>query len=116
MPVTTKVAMLSRSEDDWADIDYFFAQVGVEDRLVDYKPTCGNIVSGVGPAAIEMGLFEAADTTIKIHAVNTGARVVASVHTPHGVVQYDGDAAIDGVPGTAAPIELAFMECLLRGS
>jgi len=110
--VTTKVAMLSRSDDDWADIDYFFAQVSVEDQQVDYKPTCGNIMSGVGPAAIEMGLFEAADgiTTIKIHAVNTGARVVASVHTPHGVVQYDGDAAIDGVPGTAAPIELAFMD------
>ncbi len=110
--VTTKVAMLSRSDDDWADIDYFFAQVSVEDRLVDYKPTCGNILSGVGPAAIEMGLIEPSDavTTINILAVNTGARIVASIRTPGGVVQYDGDAAIDGVPGTAAPIELAFMD------
>ena len=57
--VTTKVAMLSRSEDDWADVDYFFAQVSVEDRLVDFKPTCGNILSAVGPAAIEMGLVPA---------------------------------------------------------
>ena len=114
--VTTKVAMLSRSDDDWADIDYLFAQVDVEDRQVDFKPTCGNIMSGVGPAAIEMGLFEAMDdlTTIKIRAVNTGARVVATVRTPGGIVQYDGDAAIDGVPGTAAPIELAFMD--LAGS
>ena len=55
--VTTKVAMLSRSDNDWADIDYFFAQVSVEDRLVDYKPTCGNIMSDVGPAALEMGLM-----------------------------------------------------------
>ena len=55
--VTTKVAMLSRSDDAWADIDYFFAQVSVEDGLVDFKPTCGNILSGVGPAAIEMGLI-----------------------------------------------------------
>ncbi|NKB49042.1 MAG: 4-oxalomesaconate tautomerase [Alphaproteobacteria bacterium] len=110
--VTTKVAMLSRSDEDWADIDYFFAQVSVEDRLVDYKPTCGNIMSGVGPAAIEMGLFEPAGdvTTVKIRAVNTGARVIASIRTPGGVVEYDGDAAIDGVPGTAAPIELAFMD------
>ena len=53
--VTTKVAMLSRSEDGWADIDYLFAQVSVEDGLVDFKPTCGNIMSGVGPAALEMG-------------------------------------------------------------
>ncbi len=56
--VTTKVAMLSRSDDDWADIDYFFAQVSVEEEFVDFKPTCGNILSGVGPAAIEMGLID----------------------------------------------------------
>ena len=54
--VTTKVAMLSESMDEWADVDYFFAQVSVEDQLVDFKPTCGNILSGVGPVAIEMGL------------------------------------------------------------
>ena len=56
--VTTKTAMLSVSDDDWADIDYFFAQVSVEDGLVDFKPTCGNILVGVGPAAIEMGLIK----------------------------------------------------------
>jgi len=110
--VTTKVAMLSRSEDDWADVDYFFAQVSVEDRLVDYKPTCGNILSGVGSAAIEMGLITPKDdvTEIKIRAVNTGARVLARVQTPSGQVTYEGDTAIDGVPGTAAPVELNFMD------
>lgn len=109
--VTTKVAMLSKSEDDWADIDYFFAQVSVEDRLVDFKPTCGNILSGVGPAAIEMGLIAPkGDTTeIKIRAVNTGAQVSAKVHTPGGVLSYDGATAIAGVPGSAAPVELTFM-------
>ena len=112
--VTTKVAMLSKSDNDWADIDYFFAQVSVEDRTVDFKPTCGNILSGVGPAALELGLIEAAgaETTINIHAVNTGARVVAKVQTiPDGVV-YDGDASIDGVPGTAAPVALQFMDTI----
>lgn len=110
--VTTKVAMLSKSDDDWADIDYFFAQVAVEERQVDFKPTCGNILSGVGPAAIEMGMFDAEDgiTTVNIHAVNTGARIVAKIQTPDRRVDYEGDAAIDGVPGTAAPIELAFMD------
>ncbi|MGB0161189.1 MAG: PrpF domain-containing protein, partial [Candidatus Puniceispirillaceae bacterium] len=110
--VTTKVAMLSRSEDDWADIDYFFAQVSVEDRLVDFKPTCGNILTGVGPAALEMGLIDPAgpQTEVRIRAVNTGARILARVRTPDGAVTYDGDAAIDGVPGTAAPVELNFMD------
>lgn len=108
--VTTKVAMLSVSEDDWADVDYFFAQVSVTDGLVDFKPTCGNILSGVGPAAIEMGLIPAGDgeTRVKIRAVNTGAQVEAVVQTPGGVVEYEGDAAIDGVPGTAAPVMLNF--------
>ena len=109
--VTTKVAMLSKSEDSWADIDYFFGQVSVEDELVDFKPTCGNMLSGVGPAAVEMGLFPANQgaTEVKILATNTGARIVAKVMTPGGEVEYDGDARIDGVPGTAAPVELKFM-------
>ncbi|MBB3711778.1 hypothetical protein FHS00_001349 [Limimaricola variabilis] len=108
--VTTKVAMLSASEDDWADVDYFFAQVAVAERLVDFKPTCGNILSGVGPAAIEMGLAPVTGdvTEVKIRAVNTGARVVARVMTPGGRLSYDGKAAIAGVPGTAAPVELSF--------
>lgn len=112
--VTTKVAMLSRSTDDWADIDYFFAQVSVEIRAVDFKPTCGNILSGVGPAAIEMGLIPASgpETTVNIRAVNTGARVVATVQTPDGQIRYHGNAAIDGVPGTAAPVALQFMDTI----
>ena len=110
--VTTKVAMLSKSEDDWADIDYFFAQVSVEDQLVDFKPTCGNILSGVGPAAIEMGLIDATDgeTAVNIRAVNTGAKVAALVQTPRGLVNYEGETQIDGVPGSAAPVALQFME------
>ncbi|MEM9855490.1 MAG: 4-oxalomesaconate tautomerase [Pseudomonadota bacterium] len=110
--VTTKTAMLSVAEEEWADIDYFFAQVGVEDGLVDFKPTCGNILVGVGPAALEMGLLPSAGdiTEVKIRAVNTGARVIARVATPGGFVGYDGEAAIDGVPGTASPIELLFMD------
>ncbi|MBO9447406.1 4-oxalomesaconate tautomerase [Ruegeria sp. R14_0] len=109
--VTTKVAMLSVSEDDWADIDYFFAQVSVEDKLVDFKPTCGNILSGVAPAAIEMGLFkpQGDETEVRIRAVNTGARVVAKVNTPGGELTYEGDAEIAGVPGHSAPVQLSFM-------
>ncbi len=109
--VTTKVAMLSVSEDDWADIDYFFAQVSVDEKLVDFKPTCGNILSGVAPAAIEMGLVlpKEDETEIRIRAVNTGAQVVARVHTPGGKLTYDGDAEIAGVPGHSSPVQLSFM-------
>ncbi|MEM8791538.1 MAG: 4-oxalomesaconate tautomerase [Pseudomonadota bacterium] len=110
--VTTKVAMLSPSEDPWADVDYLFAQLAVEERLVDFKPTCGNILAGVGPAAIEMGLVDAngPETRVRIRAVNTGTRVEASVKTADGAVCYEGDCMIDGVPGSAAPVPLSFMD------
>jgi 4-oxalomesaconate tautomerase len=110
--VTTKVAMLSLSDTPGCDVDYFFAQVSVEDGLVDFKPTCGNILSGVGPAAVEMGLIapQGDVTRIRIHSVNTGAKVEAIIQTPGGQVEYEGSAALDGVPGTAAPIFLNFMD------
>jgi 2-methylaconitate cis-trans-isomerase PrpF len=110
--VTTKVAMLSVSDEDAADIDYFFAQVAVDEAMVDYSPTCGNILVGVGPAAIEMGLVAATDpaTRVRIRAVNTGALVEAVVQTPGGRVSYDGDVAIDGVAGTSAPVGLNFLD------
>ena len=110
--VTTKVAMLSASDDAWADVDYFFGQVSVEDRSVDFKPTCGNILVGVGPAAIEKGLVTptGAVTEVRIRAVNTGARVISRVRTEGGAVVYDGATQIDGVPGTASPVDLMFMD------
>ena len=110
-PVTNKVAMLSKSNQPDADIDYFFAQLGVDTETVDYGPTCGNILVGVGPAAIELGLFPVSgdETKLRIHAVNTKAIVESCVQTPNGSVNYDGDVAIDGVPGTAAPVALNFL-------
>ncbi len=110
--VTTKVAMLSRSQEPDVDVDYFFAQVAVAERRVDYKPTCGNILVGVGPAALEMGLVAPRGevTPVRIRAVNTGALVEALVQTPGGRVRYDGDVAIDGVPGTAAPVGVNFLD------
>ena len=112
--VATKVAMLSLSEDSWADIDYFFAQVSVEKQLVDYKPTCGNMLTAVGPAAIEMGLVKPVSdvTEIKIRLVNTEAKVIAKVSTPgpDHEVSYFGNSKIDGVPGSSSPIGLNFLE------
>ncbi|NKX44527.1 4-oxalomesaconate tautomerase [Roseicyclus persicicus] len=110
--VTTKVAMLSKSADPGVDVDYFFGQVSVTERLVDFAPTCGNILVGVGPAAIEMGIVPAQDgqTPVRIRAVNTGALIEAIVQTPGGRVSYEGDVEIAGVPGTAAPVALNFLD------
>ncbi|MFC2968505.1 4-oxalomesaconate tautomerase [Acidimangrovimonas pyrenivorans] len=109
-PLTSKVAILSPSSRADADVDYLFLQVFVDQPLVSDAQACGNILAGVGPAAIERGLVAARDgeTPVRIHMLNTGEIAVARVRTPGGDVRYDGTAAIDGVPGTAAPVALMF--------
>ncbi len=110
--LTSKVAIVSPSERAGVDVDYLFAQVSVDKAIVDTAPSCGNMLSGIAPFAIERGMVEATDgeTRVIIHSVNTDMRIEAVVRTPGGVVQYDGETAIDGVPGTAAPIRLNFMD------
>jgi 2-methylaconitate cis-trans-isomerase PrpF len=107
---TSKVAILSPSEHAGVDVDYLFAQVHADKAEVDFSPSCGNILAGVGPAALELGLVPARGelTCIHIRNVNTDALIDASVQTPGGQIEYDGDARIDGVPGTAAPVVLNF--------
>src|SRR5688572_3389610 len=108
--VTSKVAMISKSQRPDADVDYLFAQVQINERIVDTKPNCGNMLVAVGPFAIESGLVPAkgGETIVRIFNVNTQALVESIVQTPGGKVTYSGDASIDGVPGTAAPIKLNF--------
>ncbi|WP_102224587.1 4-oxalomesaconate tautomerase [Acidimangrovimonas sediminis] len=109
-PLTSKVAILSPPSRDDADVDYLFLQVFVDQALVSDAQACGNILAGVGPAAIERGLVPAreGETPVRIHMLNTGEIAVATVRTPGGRVSYSGEAAIDGVPGTAAPVPLMF--------
>lgn len=110
--LNSKVAIVSRSTLPDCDLDYLFAQVGVGHQSVDTRPNCGNMLSGVAPFAIEQGLIEAqvGTTTVRIHNVNTGAKIDATVQTPGGWVTYEGSARIDGVAGTAAPVLLNFLD------
>jgi len=113
-PLTSKVAIISKSSRCDVDVDYLFAQVIVDRAVVDVGPNCGNMLAGVGPFAIEEGLVPAQleETLVRIFNVNTGATIHASIRTPGGQVQYDGDMAIDGVPGTGAPIILNFVDAV----
>jgi len=111
-PLTSKVAIVSRSSQPRIDVDYLFAQVSVERPLVDVTPTCGNMLAGVGPFAIERGLVAAHDpiTAVSIYMVNTGTVALAHVPTPEGQVTYAGETSIAGVPGTAAAIRIDFLD------
>jgi 4-oxalomesaconate tautomerase len=111
-PLTSKVAVISRSTHAGADVDYLFLQVAVDKAEVSDSQNCGNLLAGVGPWAIENGLVPVtgASTAVRIHMVNTNSLAVAHVNTPQGTVEYEGEARIDGVPGTAAPIALEFLD------
>ncbi len=109
-PLTSKVAVLSPSSRGDADVDYLFLQVFVDQALVSDAQGCGNILAGVGPAAIERGLVKAAGTVtpVRIHMVNSGEVAVAKIETPTGRVNYRGEMEIAGVPGRHAPVPLLF--------
>jgi 4-oxalomesaconate tautomerase len=111
-PLTSKVAVVSKSERPNADIDYLFLQVFVDKAEVTDQQNCGNILAGIGPFAIETGLIAATGdvTEVRIFMVNTASIAVASVQTPGGKVSYQGEARIDGVPGSHAPIMLNFLD------
>ncbi len=111
-PLTSKVAIVSKSDEPNVDIDYLFAQVVVDQPVVGYGQNCGNILAGVGQFAIEKGLIEAGSPTtdVTVLMVNSGDKAVVTVPTPDGEVSYEGDAEIDGVPGTAAPVPLNFID------
>ena len=110
-PLTSKVAIISRSKEAGIDVDFLFAQVAVDKALVDTTPNCGNILAGTAPFAIERGLIKASDpvTKVVVRTVNTGTVAELLIETPKGRVNYEGNARIDGVPGTHAPIPINFL-------
>ena len=111
-PLTSKVAIISRSSRPGINVDYLFAQVSIDRPIVDVTPNCGNMLAGVAPFAIEQRLIPSSDpvTPVTIYMVNTGNVAVAHVPTPGGQVSYDGDARIAGVPGCSAAIRIDFLD------
>lgn len=107
-PVTSKVAVVSPSSSPDCDVDYLFLQVGMDAATVSDRQNCGNLLAAVGQFAVERGLVAAGPerTAVRIRMVNSDSRAVSRFATPGGTVDYVGDTAIDGVPGTAAPVAL----------
>ena len=110
--LTSKVVIVSPSSRPGIDIEYLFAQVSVETSTVDTTPNCGNMLAAVVPFALEVGLVKpkGETTTMRVLTLNTGMQCDITVQTPGGRVEYEGDARIDGVPGTAAPIAINFLD------
>ena len=110
--LTSKIAVVSRSQVPDVDVDYLFLQLGVDEGTVSDRQNCGNMLAAVGPFAVERGLVAAGgdETSVAIRMVNSDSVAVATFPTPGGQVEYRGEVAIAGVPGTAAPVVLAFAD------
>jgi 4-oxalomesaconate tautomerase len=111
-PLTSKVGIVRRSSTPGVDLDFLFAQLQPNNDTVDVTPNCGNMLAAVLPFALERGLLpvQAGLTTARVLTLNTGMQCDVTVQTPAGRLHYDGDARIDGVPGSAAPISINFLD------
>jgi 4-oxalomesaconate tautomerase len=111
-PLTSKVGIVRSGTTPGVDLEFLFAQVSVKEARVDTTPNCGNMLAAVAPFGLETGLIKTAQavTTWRVLTRNTGTLSDIEVQTPGGKVEYAGSARIDGVPGTAAPINISFLE------
>lgn len=109
-PLTSKLGVVGPSRRSDADVDYVFGQVSITQPMVDYAGTCGNLLSAIGPFALDEGLVPPGEgvTSVRIHDVNTGGLVVAEVPTKDGRFDSEGTFRIDGVPGTGSRIVLDY--------
>ncbi|KAJ0414494.1 PrpF protein [Aspergillus carlsbadensis] len=110
----SKVCVVGTATHPDADVDYTFAALGVKNDEVDFSSNCGNMVSAVGPYAVDAGLFdasaEAESAVVRIHNTNTGKIIHATFPLVEGEAAARGELAIDGVAGTAASIKLDFID------
>lgn len=107
----SKVCVVGKSERQDADVDYTFAAIGVKEPEVDFSSNCGNMIAAIGPYAVDSGQVKVENgiATVRIHNTNTGKMIHAKFPVEDGEATVSGSFAIDGVAGTGAKIELAFL-------
>jgi probable AcnD-accessory protein PrpF len=112
---TSKVVIISKSDQPGHDVDYLFGQVAIDKAFVDWSGNCGNLSSAVGPFAISAGLVDAqripqdGTALVRIWQANIGKTIHAQVPITAGQVQETGDFELDGVTFPAAEVVLAFL-------
>ncbi|KAJ5760779.1 hypothetical protein N7520_007935 [Penicillium odoratum] len=110
----SKVCVVGKPTHPDADVDYTFVSLGVKNTDVDYSSNCGNMISAVGPFAVDSRIFSPSQENldqacVRIHNTNTGKIIHALFPVVDGEAASTGDFSIDGVAGTAARIQLDFI-------
>jgi methylitaconate Delta-isomerase len=109
---TSKVAIISPSSRNDADVDYVFGQVGINDPVIDFNGICGNLSAAVGPFAIDENLVKAKEplTTVRVYCPNVNKYLSIGAEARDGKAVYEGDFKIDGVPGSGSRVSLDYSD------
>jgi len=113
---TSKVVILSKSEQADHDVNYLFGQVSIDKPFVDWSGNCGNLSSAVGSFAVNNGLVDADHipdngiATVRIWQENIQKTIIAQVPITNGQVQETGGFELDGVTFPAAEVQIEFID------
>lgn len=109
---TSKAVIVAPSDRDGIDVDYTFAQVGIETATVDWGSNCGNCSAVVAAYAVRAGWVQAQrpSTTVRVLNTNTEQIIVQELPTPDGVLDEALTTDIPGVPFPGAPVRMGFVE------
>ena len=113
---TSKIVILSKSEQPDHDVDYLFGQIAIDKALIDWSGNCGNLTAAVGSFAISNGLIDAERVpengvvSVRIWQANIKKTLVVNVPVTNGEVQETGDFELDGVTFPAAEIKVEFVD------
>ncbi|MEV0623643.1 PrpF domain-containing protein [Nonomuraea sp. NPDC050404] len=108
---TSKVIVVEPGRDG-DDVCYWFAQVGIDQPIVDWSGNCGNLTTAVGPFAIDEGLVAAVEPVTRVHLRNgnTGVRILAEVPVRDGRSRTEGEHHIPGVRRPGAPVVTRYLD------
>ncbi|WP_115790174.1 PrpF domain-containing protein [Arthrobacter silvisoli] len=109
---TSKAMILNRAPGGDIDVEFTFAQVGIEEATVDWGSNCGNCSAVVGLYAIEKGWVapEGDVTRIVTRNTNTGQVIIQRVATPSGALPLVPQAHMPGVPFPGYEVGLGFQD------
>lgn len=109
---TSKVAIISPCERAGIDINYEFVQVGIEQEIVDFKGTCGNLMAAVGAFAVDEGLVERREPITNVKVYNTNINKVLSINVPviDDQAQVQGNYQMAGLSKKGAKITIDILE------
>ncbi len=109
---TSKAVILTPSTEPGIDVEYTFAQVGIDQAVVDWGSNCGNCSAVIAPYALDRGWVSASngEVSVRIRNTNTGQILHERLAVPQSPAHRTADTFIPGVPFPGEPVEIGFVD------